>query len=288
MSDKSDSLELQDEVSTYDTRNMTYAELVRTIPRRLYKYQSINLNALDGLRNHALWFSAPNLFNDPFDCNVSCFIGRNRRDFEDRLETFFGRSQDNTVVRLFDKSVAGWRRKNKCLMDIFRIFYCFRTHICCLSASCDNVLMWAHYANQHKGMCLVFNSCKAGLIRDNVLPVQYYDRYPSDLVDARRIDDLGMLTKQLLAAKSSAWSYEREWRAFMVNESNAEDTKGALYQYDPSLLSGVVFGINTSPSDIDLVKDAIAEWKCSRRIRLYQARAVKDEFKIAIRGIGCL
>ena len=288
MPDKSDSLELQDEVATYDTRNMAYAELVRMIPRRLYKYQTIKPEALDGLRNHALWFSSPDQFNDPFDCDVSCFIGRNRRDFEDRLDAFFGHVQDNAIVRIFGKSAKGWRKKNEVLMDIFRLFYRSRTFICSLSASCDNVLMWAHYANQHKGMCLVFNSHKAGLIRDNVLPVQYYDRYPSDLVDAKRIDDLGMLTKQLLAAKSSAWSYEREWRAFMVNESNAEDTKGALYQYDPSLLSGVVFGINTSPSDIERVKDAITELKCSHRIRLYQARAVKDEFKIAIREIECL
>lgn len=288
MPNQSDPLELQDEVATYDTRNMTYAELVRMIPRRLYKYQSINLDTLDGLRNHALWFSSPGQFNDPFDCDVSCFIGRNRRDFEDRLESFFGHVQGNVIVRTFGKSAKGWKKKNEGLMDIFRFFYRSMVQICCLSASCDNVLMWSHYANQHQGMCLVFNSHKAGLIRDNVLPVQYYDQYPSDLVDARRIDDLAMLTKQLLAAKSSAWSYEREWRVFMVNAGNAEDTKGALYQYDPSLLSGVVFGINTSPSDIDLVKDAIAEWKCSRRIRLYQARAVKDEFKIAIRGIGCL
>ena len=134
----------------------------------------------------------------------------------------------------------------------------------------------------------MFNSHKAGLIRDNVLPVQYYDRYPSDLVDARRIDDLEMLMKQLLAAKSSAWAYEREWRAFMVNDGTAEDTKGAFYQYDPSLLSGVVFGIKTNPSDIELVKTAIAEGKFPHRIKLYQARAVKDDFTIAIRKIGCL
>ena len=113
MTDKSDSLELQDEVATYDTRNMTYAELVRTIPRRLCKYQSIKPNALDGLRNHALWFSSPDRFNDPFDCDVSCFIGRNRRDFEDRLEAFFRHSQENAISRKLSKSAKGWKKKER-------------------------------------------------------------------------------------------------------------------------------------------------------------------------------
>lgn len=277
---------LQDKVVTYDTRKMTYAELVRTIPRRLYKYRPINQYALDGLQNHTLWFSSPGEFNDPFDCNVFCFIGRNKRDFEDRLEAFF--SRDKTIASLFGKSTAGWRTKNKILMDIFRYFYSSRTHICCLSETCDNVLMWSHYADQHAGMCLVFNSHKAGLIRDNVLPVQYYKRYPSNLVDARKIDTLESLVKQLLAAKSSAWSYEQEWRAFMLNESgdDADNVKGALYQYAPTLLSGVVFGINTSSSDIEQVKSALARGKFTQRVNLYQARAVKDDFTIDVRKIG--
>lgn len=276
----------QNEVIMYDTRNMTYAELVRKIPRRLYKYQCINKDNLDGLRNHALWFSSPKNFNDPFDCNVSCFLGRNRRDFEDRLETFFKR--DSAIARLFGKSTARWRIKNQILMDIFRLFYYRRTFICSLSETCDNVLMWSHYANKNAGMCLVFNSHKAGLIRDNVVPVQYYDRYPSNLVDARRIDDLGMLTKQLLASKSSDWSYEREWRAFMVNNNSgdADEMKGALYKYDPSLLSGVVLGINTKSSDIERVKLAITKGKFPRRINLYKARENKDSFSIAVRKIG--
>lgn len=276
----------QNEVIMYDTRNMTYAELVRKIPRRLYKYQCINKDNLDGLRNHALWFSSPENFNDPFDCNVSCFLGRNRRDFEDRLETFFKR--DSAIARLFGKSTARWRIKNQILMDIFRLFYYRRTFICSLSETCDNVLMWSHYANKNAGMCLVFNSHKAGLIRDNVVPVQYYDRYPSNLVDARRIDDLGMLTKQLLASKSSDWSYEREWRAFMVNNNSgdADEMKGALYKYDPSLLSGVVLGINTKSSDIERVKLAITKGKFPRRINLYKARENKDSFSIAVRKIG--
>ena len=281
-----ESMPFQNEVVTYDTRNMTYAELVRKIPRRLYKYQDINLNALDGLRNHTLWFSSPRLFNDPFDCNVSCFLGRNKRDFEERLEAFF--SRDKSIASLFGKSTAGWRAKNQALMEIIRYFYRSKIHICCLSDTCDSVLMWSHYANEHKGMCLVFNSHKAGLIRNNVVPVQYYGCYPSNLVDARRIDTLASLVKQLLAAKSSDWSYEREWRAFMVNNNSgdADEMKGALYKYDPSLLSGVVLGINTKSSDIEQVKLAIAKGKFPRRINLYKARENKDSFSIAVRKIG--
>ena len=29
--------------------------------------------------------------------------------------------------------------------------------ICCFTARCDNSLMWAHYANDHKGRCVKYN-----------------------------------------------------------------------------------------------------------------------------------
>lgn len=268
-----------------DTRSMTYAEIVRMIPRRMYKYQPIKPNTLDGLRNHRLWFSSPARFNDPFDCNVSCFLGRNKQDFEDRLESFFGPSDE--MARMLKRSGAGWRQKNEALMLMLRFIYSRKIHVSALSTEWDNTLMWSHYANRHKGMCLVFDSYKSGLIRDNVLPVQYFAKYPAYLVDARRIDNLEMLLKQLLAVKSSEWEYEHEWRAFMVNEKNdRKSIKGALHEYDPSLLLGIVFGINTSPSDRKKVEKALAQRSSRPHVRLYQARAVQGDFKIAVREMN--
>lgn len=265
-------------------RTMTYPEIVRMIPRRMYKYQQINPNTLDGLRNHRLWFSAPERFNDPFDCKVSCFLGRNKQDFETRLESFFGPS--DPMARLLKKSDAGWQQKNEALMLCFHQFYSRTIHVCALSTEWDNVLMWSHYANQHKGMCLVFDSYKAGLIRDNVVPVQYFAKYPAYLVDARRIGNLEMLAKQLLAVKSAEWEYEHEWRAFMVNEKNdRKSSKGALHEYDPSLLVGIVFGINTSPAARKKVEKALAQRSSRSHVKLYQARAVQGDFRISVREI---
>ena len=267
-----------------DTRTMTYAEIVRMIPRRMYKYQQIKPNTLDGLRNHRLWFSSPARFNDPFDCNVSCFLGRNKQDFESRLESFFGPS--DAMVRMLKKSEAGWRHKNEALMLMLRFIYSRKIHVCSLSTEWDNMLMWSHYAKQHTGMCLVFDSYKAGLIRDNVLPVQYFAKYPAYLVDARRIGNLEMLAKQLLAVKSSEWEYEHEWRAFMVNEKNdRKSVKGSLHEYDPSLLIGIVFGINTSPAARKKVEKALEQRSSRPHVRLYQARAVQGDFRIAIQEI---
>ena len=42
-----------------------------TAPPKLYKYQSCSSYALDNLRKRCLWFSKPESFNDPFDCDIN-------------------------------------------------------------------------------------------------------------------------------------------------------------------------------------------------------------------------
>lgn len=48
--------------------NPQNAELI--IPRKLYKYYSVNANLYKVISNHSCWFSKPSDFNDPFDCNL--------------------------------------------------------------------------------------------------------------------------------------------------------------------------------------------------------------------------
>ena len=42
-----------------------------SVPPKLYKYQSYNVQTLDNLKNRQIWFSKPVQFNDPFDCHIN-------------------------------------------------------------------------------------------------------------------------------------------------------------------------------------------------------------------------
>lgn len=55
------------------------------IPRKLYKYYSINDNLYNVIGNHSCWFSKPSNFNDPFDCNLDVSIGKNDKEIIDNM-----------------------------------------------------------------------------------------------------------------------------------------------------------------------------------------------------------
>lgn len=47
---------------------MIYPEI-----KKLYKYQSYNVNSISGLIHKTIWAAKPTTFNDPFDCAVSLY-----------------------------------------------------------------------------------------------------------------------------------------------------------------------------------------------------------------------
>jgi hypothetical protein len=85
--------------------------------------------------------------------------------------------------------------------------------ILCLSRNWDNLLLWSHYGDGHKGLCLGFDMKES----DAILDV----RYQPNLLQA---DELrGVLgnpaealpfVQRLLATKHEIWNYEQEVRAF--------------------------------------------------------------------------
>src|SRR2546427_1240998 len=62
------------------------------MPAHLYKYQPFSTRSLENLKNRTLWFSAPAMFNDPFDCALSVVR-------EDLLPEDLQRIFDDTCAR---------------------------------------------------------------------------------------------------------------------------------------------------------------------------------------------
>jgi hypothetical protein len=85
--------------------------------------------------------------------------------------------------------------------------------IACFSETYENMIMWAHYAGNFKGICLGYSSedlieglpSTAALIR-----VAYLDKPPT--VDGDPAVDMQTTAKRILSQKQYNWSYEREWR----------------------------------------------------------------------------
>jgi hypothetical protein len=89
--------------------------------------------------------------------------------------------------------------------------------ICCFSETRDSMLMWTHYADQHRGCCLEFD-IRHLFVPDGLgplLPVLYTDRpfdvttYYSAIAAGGGNNWAAMIGS---CHKTTAWSYEKEWR----------------------------------------------------------------------------
>ena len=144
-----------------------------------------------------------------------------------------------------------------------------RAGVYCLTSKRDNLLMWAHYANSHKGFCLEFTTKPSGSFFSNASPVTYSKEYPT--VKAF-ISNKGIWGKECFLTKSIEWAYEEEWRLTSKETGHLE--------FPPELLTGIIFGCKINTDHIGMIN----EWIDNRTIPLKIKKAVMDdkEFRINI------
>jgi hypothetical protein len=130
-----------------------------------------------------------------------------------------------------------WREK---LLPGLRVF--------CVSEERDNLLMWAHYAQDHSGAVFEFWSLPE---EDNPLsvaqPVVYADSPPPFFTEAEWVDDF-MGVKKLDASalyqryayvKSRHWEHEKEWRVWYPLATSEDHDYIAIH---PKELKAVYIG----------------------------------------------
>jgi hypothetical protein len=127
----------------------------------------------------------------------------------------------------------------------------------CLSRNWDNLLLWSHYGDSHKGICLGFD------ISDGEPGANYNTdvRYQPNLLQIRCWEDLPDVADRLRRTKHESWSYEQEVRMFAgLNDPPEVVGERKLYWIDfgPDLvLKEVIIGAQCSPTDSKKVEEAV-------------------------------
>lgn len=96
--------------------------------------------------------------------------------------------------------------------------------VLCFSRSWSNPVLWSHYADKHRGICLGFD-----VDDDCVMPVSYETDLTKIKVDKAAAESAlaQQYMKQLLTTKFRDWAYEDEVRVYVgLDHSTAE---GGLY-----------------------------------------------------------
>lgn len=178
-------------------------------PASLYKYYSDHPRNLEAVKNNKMWYSAPSAFNDVFDCTLTI-------EEKDIFDSALRIVPDNRGIR---PGSPMWKQVKGTVGQRIRTFQSSfddlrsKMGISCLSETDDSLLMWAHYANNHSGICVEYELLEFNRqLGFSPVPIVYSDERVVIHTLETLGDDIQGLFIESLTSKSPEWSYEREWR----------------------------------------------------------------------------
>ena len=237
----------------------------------LYKYQQVNKNSIEILINNQLYFAKPGQFNDPFDGQIL------PKSFIQELEVLGFKTNDSRILE-----------SDNHIKDLL-----YSIGVLCLSRKWDDILMWSHYSDAHKGLCFgfkkelqdYFSDTEWGIEKRSVDYKKYNDHpfkiIHKDVISGNKFSsgngfvDAVFLSKALFVAaitiKHYSWRYEKEERLI-------SDRYG-LHYFRAEALDHVILGMNTPKEDEMTIRSLLAKdsWK---HVRLFKTRKVNAKLAI--------
>lgn len=257
----------------------------------LYHYQAYNADYLrEVIVNGTLHFSRPSDFNDPWDCkpwydadsiadpdvferHVQWYIGVTRKhrpdipiDQVNERARFFRRDPSALAAKIQEFSLA----MGEAINAQYRVY--------CLSTQSNCELMWAHYTQKHRGVCLEFSV--ANELFCTAFPVHYALAYPRFLMTNHSGSDQHIAP---LLSKSSAWSYENEFRLISDERGDPKDTivtRAGKRDMPLKSLTAVILGCLAPESTKQSIIQMIAE--APNRPALRRAVRMRNQFRLMI------
>lgn len=283
-----------------------------TPPKRLYKYRSFSDLTVGALVHDTIYYADPATFNDPLDTKPvldtdigaealeGCLtqmietrthaemsaaantiryrgpktlehIDRQSRKAAERLLADVRYSATNPIYEMDDPKqfLLGQYVQEELLQRYGKGVFSMAER-----ANCP--LMWSHYGDQHRGLCLGFSVPPE--VSGDIYKIRYGGSrlvQASDVVamlagseEARRRVDEAVLLK-----KAQSWAYEREWR--LIGPRGEQNS--------PLELEEIVFGMRCPPTVMYAVIQTLE--KRDRPVRFFEIREQWGRFLLAKRSV---
>lgn len=206
------------------------------------------------LQQAQLYHALPLELNDPWECrpwvslpSTPAGLQRMRRRL---IQTYPANLPQREKQRAVSEMMANRHKLLDALQaDVEELYGSVR--LCSLCAERDNLLLWAHYADAHHGICLEFDATRS------CFPLAYRVNYQSDHPEVEYPMPRDRSALKQLLTKSQDWSYEVEFRS-LINPEHLPPfaNDGTFADLAADALIGVYFGIRTTEED----KDRIRAW----------------------------
>ena len=209
----------------------------------IYKYMPVE-TAMLILENRTLMFQRPDNFNDPFELHLSLM------DFEfdekqavEIYERYFNNGKAVSDALRGELEKNGRELISNSVRETFEK-YRGNIGITCFTKNPTNTLMWSHYANSHKGVCIGFiiqgwdnvKSTFSVNYAQSITPVKFFDDNERDLI-----------FWYWMFTKSHVWSYEQEVRSVNMFSNGVQ-------AFEDIVIREIYYGAGTSEEDIRAIE----------------------------------
>jgi hypothetical protein len=240
-----------------------------TFPTHLYKYQRLTAHTLASLLNDTVWLSSPTSFNDPFDCAIPLSNKKIKESIEHALTNLAARTnipieQIPNYDKVFSSDKDAYETLRNSLKETMK-----KIGVLCLSSVPDEILMWSHYADHHRGFCVAYDFAENSYLRKIAHPVRYSETLPVLSLTNLDKDAETNFIDTCVFTKAKKWEYEQEWRVLMHEG-------GRCFQ-SPSTLTSIIFGARMSLEDKVMLYQALRKKK---ELVFKEAELLEDRFGI--------
>lgn len=267
-------------------------------PKSFFKYRALNDKSIDILGQSYVWLSEISLLNDPFECTIQFDNDKCLREFygSEKFQSSFGFATGHTLSKREIETLTTSKKPydeyikicslNSIPLDqtadqqLKKVQNCWteivdetnrNLRICSFSLTNSSLLLWSHYSDEHKGICIEYDFQDHDQIRPFIQPVIYSDKvHKIGLFE--EYTTMNMIASSLI--KSKDWEYEQEWRLTIFKQK--EEFPQKMNTPKPkAIYIGTRFSTNKEDLKAQLIK--IAK---DNDIPLYQMTKDTNEFKL--------
>lgn len=227
-----------------------------------YKYRANLYSKKDDFRdinsllNDELYASPLQYLNDPFEATYIDAI----RDVLEQLKMYFGAYTADVQKHWND--ITTFREK----VGVYSLALSDKNYP-------ENELLWAHYADSHKGFCIEYDANKledSEVYEFNVnkMLIEYQNSPPSIGIEDIVGENKKIFLKKLFGTKSKIWSYEKEIRLLY-------DSYG-VRKYNPFSLKSIYFGLNMDEKQQKIIIDGLT----NRDVKFYKMEHQINSYRL--------
>lgn len=241
----------------------------------IYKFFKYNNFLLESLIKRQLYFAKVEAFNDPFEGFFRLSITEDIKEQKEVAASYVSPNKEY-IEKYLDKKDELEYRINKPYEFQYK-----NNGICCFTNEVNrfNVLMWAHYTNSGKGVCIGFD--------EDIQFTHINDGIESFIPKARRVevtyipedsppschplDPNRLKPAKLLEIKSGAWNYEKEIR-FICNQHG-------LCTFEANKLKVIYLGYNLDENQKETMYSIVNQYGYND-LDIYEITLEKNSFKL--------